>query len=68
MSERVGQTSALSSAFKHRRCFFTDLRRLWWVFLAVHGLSLVAASRGDSLAEVGRLLLAVTSLVVEHGL
>ena len=33
-----------------------------WVFVAVHGLSLVAASGGDSLAAVQ------ASLLAEHGL
>ena len=49
MSETISQTSALSSALKHPS-FFTDLRRLPWAFLAVCGLSPVAASRGYSLA------------------
>ena len=39
---------------------------LHWVFVAVHGLSLVAASRGYSV--VHGLLIAVASLVAEHGL
>lgn len=38
------------------------------VFVAMHGLSLVAESRGCSLAVVLRLLVLVTSLIVEHGL
>ena len=38
-----------------------------WVFIAVHRLSLVAASRGYSLVAVRGLLTAVASLV-EHGL
>jgi len=38
------------------------------VFVAAHGLSLVAESWGCSLAVVHRLLTAVTSLVAEHGL
>ena len=37
------------------------------VFVAVSGLSLVAASRGYSLVKVFRLLVAVTSLIVEQG-
>ena len=43
---------------------------LWmhWVFVAVHELSLVEASRGCSLVAVPRLLIMVASLVVEHGL
>ena len=40
---------------------------LCWVFVAVHGLSLVVASRGYSLAAVCGLLIVVASLV-EHGL
>ena len=39
---------------------------LWWVFIAVHGISLVAALRGSSLVAVHRLLIAVASLAVEH--
>ena len=34
----------------------------------LHGLSLVAESRGYSLVVVCRLLIAVASLVLEHGL
>ena len=37
---------------------------LHWAFVAVHGLSLVAASRGYFLVAVHRLLIAVASLVV----
>ena len=40
---------------------------LCWVFVAACGLSLVAASEGYSVA-VRRLLIAVASLVAEHGL
>ena len=39
-----------------------------WVFTAAPGLSLLVASRGYSLVAVCGLLIAVTSLVVEHGL
>ena len=39
-----------------------------WVFTAVHGLSLIAVNRGYSPAAVCRLLVAVASLVVVHGL
>ena len=39
-----------------------------WVFVAVQGLSLVAASGGCSLVDMHRLLTVVASLVVEHGL
>ena len=38
-----------------------------WVFIAARGLSLVAESRGYSVAVCG-LLIAVASLVAEHGL
>ena len=40
---------------------------LHWVFLAALGLSLLAASEGYSVVVYG-LLLAVASLVAEHGL
>ena len=41
---------------------------LHWVFIAAHGLSLVMMSRGYSLVAVRGLLIAVASLVMEHGL
>ena len=41
---------------------------LLWVFVAVLGLSLVAAIWGSTLAVVLRLLIAVTSLVAKHKL
>ena len=43
---------------------------LWlhWVFVAARGLSLVAASGGYSSLLVRGLLIAVASLVAEHGL
>ena len=43
---------------------------LWlhWVFIAVHGLSLVVASGGCSLVAVHRLLVAVACLVARHSL
>ena len=41
---------------------------LHWVFIAVRGLSLVAASGGYSSLRCAGLLIAVASLVVEHGL
>ena len=41
---------------------------LCWVFVAVSGLSLVAASEGYSLVVVRGLLIAVASLVAEHWL
>ena len=53
---------------KHDRLHFTAFFFLLvWVFVAVHGLSLVVAS-GVSLAVVHGLLMVVTFLVVEHGL
>ena len=39
-----------------------------WVLIAVHGLSLVAVSRGYSLIEAYGLLIVVASLVAEHRL
>ena len=42
--------------------------RLCWVFVAAHRLSLVASSGGLLFVVVCRLLLAVASLVAEHGL
>ena len=39
-----------------------------WVFVAVHGLSLVEASEGYSLAAVCRPRVVVASLVAEHSL
>ena len=41
---------------------------LCWVFIAVPEVSLVEANGGYSLVKVGRLLVAVASLVLEHGL
>ena len=41
---------------------------LCWVFVAVHRLSLVVASRGYSVVAVHKLLIVVASLVVAHGL
>ena len=48
--------------------FKKNLFWLHWVFVAALRLSLVAVSEGYSLAEVHRLLIAVASLVAEHGL
>ena len=53
------------------RIFFLDLfiyLRLLWVFVAVRGLSLVAAGGDSSLVAVCRLLKAVVSLAAQHGL
>ena len=44
------------------------LRGLCWVFVATHGLPLVAASGGYSLVVVQGILILMPSLVVEHGL
>ena len=41
---------------------------LHWVFVPVRRLSLVVASGGYCFVAVRRLLIAVASLVVEHGL
>ena len=41
---------------------------LCWVFIAAHGLSLVAECRGYSQVAVGGLLIAVAFPVVEHWL
>ena len=41
---------------------------LHWVFVAARGLSLVAARGGLLFVVVRRLLIAVASLVMEHGL
>ena len=41
---------------------------LYWVFIAMHRLSLVAISEGSSLDAVHRLLIVVASLVAEHRL
>ena len=45
---------------------FIYLFWLHWVFVAAHGLSLVAASGGLLFVAVRRLLIAVASLVAEH--
>ena len=39
-----------------------------WVFVVVHGLSLVAGSRGHSPDVICRLLIATASLAAEHKL
>lgn len=41
---------------------------LYWVFVAVPRLFLVAGNRGYSLVETHGLLLVVASPIVEHGL
>ena len=49
---------------------FIDFYYFWlcWVFVAVLGVSLVVVRRGYSLLSVNKLLIAVASLAVEHGL
>ena len=47
--------------------FISSVFWLWWVCVAAHGLSQVAASRGHS-AAVCRSLIAVGSLAEEHRL
>ena len=46
-------------------CIFITYFCLCWLFVAVHGLSLVAASRGNSLVLLPRLLTALASLDAE---
>ena len=48
-----------------RLTIFISLFWPCWVFVAAHGLSLVAGSGGSSLAVVCRLLVVVASLVAE---
>ena len=52
------------------KIFFYLLIYFWlrWVFIALQSLSLVAASGGYSPVVVRGLLIAVVSLVAEHGL
>ena len=40
---------------------------LWWVFVAVPGLSLIAVSEGYNLGAVCGLFIVITSPVVEQG-
>ena len=54
---------ALGLGFKKKKLF-----RLCWFFVAILSFSLVAGSKGYSLVAVCRLLIAVASLVEEHGL
>ena len=62
---RSGTAGSYDSFF-----FFFSRLLIWlcWVFMAVCRLSLVAVSRGYFVVVVGRLLTAMFSLVVEHGL
>ena len=55
-----------SSECTSRAIFWKILKK--YLFVAACGLSLVVASRGYSLVAVHRLLIAVASLVAEHGL
>lgn len=50
--------------------FFKKRTYVWlrWVFVALSGLSLVAASGGHCLVAVRGFLMAVPSLTAEHGL
>ena len=50
--------------------FLIDLFYFWlhWVFIAAHRLSLVVISRGCSLVALCVPLIAVASIVAEHGL
>ena len=48
--------------------FLIFIYSLHWVFVAAHRLSVVVASRGYYLVAVHGLLIAVASLVVEHGI
>lgn len=63
--ESVGKTS-----FKHKKIelkfFFLFILWSHWVFIAVHGLSLVVGSVVYSLLWCTGLLIAVASLVAEH--
>ena len=49
-------------------CLFIYLFWLRWVFIAVHGLSLTAVKWGLLFIAVRGLLIAMASLVAEHGL
>ena len=59
------QTAAPIEFFKK---IFIIYLRLHWVFVAVCRLSLIATSGGYSLVAGHGLLIAVASLVAEHGL
>ena len=63
-------SSYLSSHFRIVYLFIYLFTYLWlhWVSVAARGLSLVAASRGLLFVAVCGLLIAVASLVAEHGL
>ena len=57
-------TPTTNTFFKNKFIYFW----LHWVFVVVHGLSLLAASRGLLFVAVPGLLIAVASLVAEHRL
>ena len=56
--------------FLYKLIYFILFIYFWlhWVFVAAHGLSLVAASRGYSSLQVRVLLSVVASLAAEQGL
>ena len=61
----------MSFTYTHTAFFILSLSlflNFWlcWIFAAVHGLSLVAESRGYSLVAVHRLLTAVTSALTSQ--
>ena len=49
-------------------CFVFFPSCMYWVSIAVHGLSLVAMSRGYSLVALYRILILVASLTEQHRL
>ena len=62
-----GSTVYIFQFFKILFIYFIIYFWLHWVFIAAHGLSVVAASRGYSVVVCG-LLIAMASLVEEHQL
>ena len=65
VSFQLQQQSPLPGlSFFKKVCIYFQLH---WVFIAVCGLSLVAVSEGYFLVAVRGLLIAMTSLAVEHG-
>ena len=54
--------------FFKKKIFVYFIFWLHWVFIAIHGLSLVAVSRGYSLVAVRGLLIVVDSHAMEHRL
>ena len=61
-------TTQISRVLHERAHFLKCILFFWlhWISVAAHGLSLVAASSGYSLAALCKLLIAVASLVAEH--